>query len=37
MACSATVRFTAAVDLPTPPLPLATATVFFTPWSGWPD
>jgi len=28
---SASARFTAVVDLPTPPLPLATATMFFTP------
>ena len=30
-AASASARFTAVVDLPTPPLPLATATMFFTP------
>src|SRR5580700_9837742 len=28
-------RFTATVVLPTPPLPLATATRFFTPGMGW--
>ena len=30
-AASASARFTAVVDLPTPPLPLATAMMFFTP------
>ena len=30
-AASASARLTAVVDLPTPPLPLATATMFFTP------
>ena len=30
-AASASARFTAVVDLPTPPLPLATATMFLTP------
>src|SRR6266436_2100986 len=32
---SASARFTAIVVLPTPPLPLATATRFFTPGIGW--
>src|SRR4029077_14302630 len=31
----ASARFTATVVLPTPPLPLATATRFFTPGMGW--
>src|SRR5260370_398338 len=31
----ASARFTATVVLPTPPLPLATATRFFTPGIGW--
>jgi hypothetical protein len=30
-AASASARFTAVVDLPTPPLPLATAMMFLTP------
>ena len=30
-AANASARLTAVVDLPTPPLPLATATMFFTP------
>src|SRR6266478_3812717 len=32
---NASARFTATVVLPTPPLPLATATRFFTPGIGW--
>ena len=32
---SATARLAATVDLPTPPLPEATAIVFFTPGIGW--
>src|SRR6266478_7582808 len=32
---NANARFTATVVLPTPPLPLATATRFFTPGIGW--
>ena len=33
-AARASARFTAVVDLPTPPLPEATARMFFTPGSG---
>ncbi len=32
---SARARFTATVDLPTPPLLEATAMMFFTPFTGW--